>query len=322
MATDLLVPDTFGEWLRSSRRRLAIPPLTLGVPAILTALNWLRTLGNWPWLRPTLVGLQLLTIIALVLLLPHPLVDKKNSPRATIAAEQFSHWWRLLWLFWLTEYVVLVGREIISVLHGQVFPPWAEALGATSLNLANNLPTIALVMCYYIISVKTIWEVDGGIEPRRVPWEKPAAILVLLVIVEFALRLNASMHPEPISQIAVGAPEVFDWTSGICAGLATALLAGRLDSRFIRLSPLIVTFLYVYAVIQAAWPTFSKDPDARIVIVNIALTLKILLFAVVYWMFKSGVFLYYLDRIAAVYEYGPAEKRDFVARVQRNLKVA
>lgn len=316
--SNLPIPDVFGGWLRSSWKRLAIPPITIGLPALLTAAAHLRTIESWRWLKPTLISLQLFTIVALLLVLPHPLIDRNRSRRATLAAEQFSHWWRLLWLFWLAEYAILLCNEIVSTLN-PIFEPWASVLGATLLNVGNNLPTIGLIICYHITAARTVSEVDGTVEPRRLPWEKPIVIVIFLMITEFIVRANEAISPHPISGIPQNAIQIFAWISGIAAGLATALLVGRLDSRFIGLSPYIITLLYVYAVIQAAWPTFGDNPMTRIVIVNIALALKILLFAVMYWLFRSGVLLYYLEQIAGVYEHGRVQRQDFLVRVQRNL---
>src|SRR5258706_7229139 len=188
------------------------------------------------------------------------------------------------------------------------------------MNIANNLQKLALVMCYHITTAKTVEESDGSIQPRRLPWDELVAVLVFLTIAELAVRFNSVPNPPVVPGIPLNATATFDWISGICAGLATALLAERLDSRFIRLSPFIVTLLYGYAVIQAAWPTFGDNPNTRIVIVNIALALKILLFAIIYWLFRSGVLLYYLDRVAAVNEHAPTEEKDFLTRLQRNIR--
>jgi hypothetical protein len=318
MAPELLVPDSFGAWLRSSRRRLAIPPITIGVPAILTALNWLRSAPEPAWLRPSLVGLQLLAIIGLVLLLPEPLVDRTNNPRASVVADQFSHWWRMLWLFWLFEYIVLFAREILSALPSPERSPWATATWSTCLNLANNLPTVALILCYYITTTRTIRNDGGRFASLRLPWHKIVSVVALLAVLELLVRLTPLLEPL-VPAFPAETASVFDWISGISAGLATALLAGRLDSRFIRLSPIIVTLMYLYAVLQAAWPTFGDNPDTRIVIVNVALALKILLFAIVYWLFRSGVLLFYLHRAAEAYEQGPTERYEFVARLQQSL---
>lgn len=318
----LSVPDRFGRWLRSSWRRLAIPPLTIGIPALLTFINNLRPLQQWPWLKPTSVALHLLTIISLLMVFPHPLVDRSKSRRATVAAEQFSHWWRLLWVFWMVEYVILLGREIYKDVPHAPLDDWAAIIGATALNFGNNLPTLALLMCYYITTIETVRELDGDIEPRRIPWESPLALLVLLTIAELLVRANAAVYPHVVGSLTSETAAIFDWISGIAAGLATALLVGRLDSRFISLSPAIITLLYVYAVIQAAWPTFGDNPTIRIVIVNLALALKILFFAVVYWLFRSGVMLYYLEKIADVYKQSPAERQEFLSRLQRNLTAA
>lgn len=318
----LEIPDQLGAWLLSSRRRRLFSSIGLGLPLLLSVARSVPPVEDWRWLNPTLVGLQALTIAVLVILLPHPAVDKMQSPRATVAAEQFSHWWRLLWFFWLAQYLMMFSRELYVAVLPNHLPKWVEALGRSVLNPVSNLTTIAILISYYILTTKTVRVTEEAIEPMRLPWDKAVAVALLLAVAEVAVRLNEAISPRLIQGFPHNFAVMFDWITGIAAGLVIALFVGRIDSRYIGLPSPVIAALFVYSVIQTAWASLDNGPLTRIVVVNLALALKLLLYCVVYWMFKSGMLLYYLERAAGVHERAPAERREFLKRVQRKLNAA
>jgi len=243
-------------------------------------------------------------------------MDSIGYPRASAAAEQFNDWWRVLWLAWFAEYILLTCWEIYGrLVHvGGVLAVggWLGIAVHTTLNISNNLPTLALLMCYYVLTTRTVRVTRAGVVKLPLPWHIGAIVVLLLAALEVVTRTNLLMQPRVLSALPAQTAEAYRWVSGIAAGLATALLVGRLDSHFIRLSPLVIPLLYSYAVVQTAWAAFPTSPDAMIVILNMAFVFKLLLFFVMYWLSRSGVLLYYLDRLANVYEYTPVERQRFV----------
>jgi hypothetical protein len=102
----------------------------------------------------------------------------------------------------------------------------------------------------------------------------------------------------------------------LAAGIATALLIGRLDSKFIGLPAWVMTSLYGYAVVQAGWPAFPKNDAARAVLLNLAFPLKCLFFLVMSWLYQSGVFAFYIDRIGLLYDEVAGERWASCGRFQ------
>jgi hypothetical protein len=231
---------------------------------------------------------------------------------------QFYGVWRLLWLFWFVEYLVLTTKQALELFPSKIV---ADGIGASlfqaGANFGNNLPTLALAILYIIASERTV-TIDGQTpEADHLPWDRGIAVLVLFTALELSVRFAAF---EKVPGILPGTPEIFDWVSGIAAGLATALLVGRLDSKFIDLPSWSVIALYAYAVIQVGWPGFQQE-SVRAVLLTVALTLKLLLFVVVCWLFKSGVFLFFLERVGALYDEVANERQLFLSRVQHKIEV-
>jgi hypothetical protein len=316
MAADALeVPEYFTSWILQKKQWLLLP----GFAAL--ASTWLlyrafappQEENWWYWLLAAL-SLQALVILVLLFCLPDPPTDDKRS---SVAMRQFSDAWRKVWLFWFIEYLVLATNEFLKAQSGKGQPleewlaqgRWGPAFVGTAVDFANNLATLALVLCYVVASEKTV-VVDrkGQASKIALPWDRATAILIAVTVFDFAARAR---FPAP-SHL----PSGFEWISGLAAGIATALLIGRLDSKFIGLPIWVMTFLYGYAVVQAGWPAFPENDAARAVLLNLAFPLKCLFFLVLLWLYQSGVFAYYIDEIGLLYEKVSGDRRAFCSRFQ------
>jgi hypothetical protein len=328
-----VVPPSLNDWLRQHKAAV------FGVIAYLLSsagiAGYVRTIAtetfHWPWLTTTLLGLQATVILLLLFAMPTPLTDEEYSPRATIAVEQFASAWEKLWLFWFFEFLLLTGWELAAVLGwrpisapGQgISHTWTNAIATTVLNLANNLPTLALTICYVVAAEKTVVIVRGKPKAAPLPWSRAMAVLALITAMDFGVRALLVTQPMDAKTTAVwdSVAEAFEIGSGLAAGLATALFVGRLDSKFIDLPLWAVISLYAYAVIQPAWSQFIDHPALRATLLNVALVLKTLMFAVMYWLFRSGVFLFYVERFSKLYDDAQSERLDFLRRVQSHLRI-
>jgi hypothetical protein len=321
----LPIPDSFGEWLLARKRRLILPTLGAAFSATFGALSQVKAVFDWHWTTTLLLVLQAVVILSLLFVAPAPLIDNREAKGASIALRQFARAWRSLWLFWFIEFIILAAYEACvaaSTLNPAIAgalkeDSWPAALVAAILNFANNLPTTALVICYIIASETTVDTQGDEPEEKHLPWQSVFGVLLLATVIDLVVRLNVVGHVIPVPW---NLPKAFVWLSGITAGLATALVVGRLDSKFIGLPSWTVVALYGYAVIQPGWSSFS-DPAVRAVLLNTALTLKLLLFVVVWWLFKSGVFLFYLERVRHVLDEVQDERTVYLARVQRGLAI-
>jgi len=323
MPPELVVPDTFSNWLRQKRARVALPALGFSLPAASAGVTQVQGIATWPWLLPSLLATQLLIIGVLLFLTPEPLEDPNKSPRASAAVRQFARAWKYVWFFWFLEFLVLTGREFAHVLlrlgtiPASSLPPFVfDVLAPVTLNLANNLPTIALVMCYIVASERTVDHIAGEVRERDLPWHLALIILITLTVLDILVHTNQYWPQLPV---ATGAPAAFGWVSGLSACLATALLVGRLDSKLINLPTWVIVVLYGYAAIQPGWPTFDQSVAARALLLNVALAMKFLFFLLIYWLYSSGVFLFYIDRVSQIWDNAATDRSHFLARVQRGM---
>jgi len=322
----LPIPDHFGDWLLARKRRLILPGLGAAFSATFGALSHVEAVFDWQWTTTVLLVFQAVVILALLAFAPNPLIDNQEARGASVAIRQFARAWRSLWLFWLIEFLVLAtyeggsaaARLTPNISAAMKEGTWPAAVIGVILNLANNLPTAALVICYIIASERTVDLSAEVPEEKHLPWQSVMGVLFLATAIDLVVRLNAVAHVVPVPW---NLPKLFVWLSGIAAGLATALVIGRLDSKFIGLPSWVVVALYGYAVIQPGWSSF-EDPAVRAVLLNVALTLKLLLFVVVWWLFKSGVFLFYLERIRHVYDEVRDDRTAYLARVQRGISIS
>ncbi|MGA9768727.1 MAG: hypothetical protein WBV94_06795 [Blastocatellia bacterium] len=304
--------------------------LEISVSAILTILirfppTILQSKPDPYWLMPSLLGFQAIAIVTFLVLIPEPLTNTKLAERASKAAQQFRQAWNRLWFFWLILYVGLAAHELwviktagsigwfVSKGHLNTMVrlyPTGWPLSLVGINLLNNLQTMALFMCYLVVSRKTV---EAHEDKSPLPWLKGVAVLIIITGVEVFLTMVVKM---PIDSSPVGAPELFRWLSGLGAGVALALLIGRLDSIFIGLHTWVVGLIYFYAVIQPGWEAFPEKPEVKLILINLALFLKILFFLLIYWLFKSGVLLFYLHSLGQIDKDIISERRDFLRKVQ------
>jgi hypothetical protein len=301
------VPPSYVEWLKQSKHWFAAHVVGIGVPPISWAAagKWMAV-ASWVWILTGLLAFQVIVIGLLLFLIPDPVDDPSRSRRATIAVHQFHAAWRTLWTLWLFEYVGLATWEGCQMygLDRVLSQNWKHAVG-TALNLLNNLPTVALGVCYIVASERTVVLRDGRYKGRHLPWLEGFAVVCVLAVAELVLRVMGVSFAE----------KLFTWGSGVAAGVATAIMVGRLDSKFIGLPTMAMIPLYGYAVIQSGWPSFAGDNQARAVLLNLALVLKVHFFAVTFWLFRSGVFLFYLEGLAGIYDRVSSERKTFLGRV-------
>ncbi|MCG8459455.1 MAG: helix-turn-helix transcriptional regulator [Holophagales bacterium] len=302
--------ERFGDWLfRRANASLWIVVLGAG----LTAWLLLRDLaGDFP--SPWVPGVHFLVILVLLLRLPRADVGPRLEEGApaglrialTAAADLRRHWGRA-WFFWLVLYLLLtVGAFLDPAIGGPGEPTAGGRWLTVAFNLAQNGTTVMLFLAYEVVARPTV---EADLSRKQVlPPEAWLALAVLPTVLEAGVLLLG--HAWPVQQS-------FGWLSGFAQGTALALLAGRLDSKYIGPPALLVASLYVYAAIQGAWPVFQARPELMLVLTFLALVLKGLLFLFVEWLFQSRILLYYLERLRVLDEDVRRGRREFLARAQR-----
>jgi hypothetical protein len=315
--TSLRIPDDFNQWLKQSRRSWAIPSVGVVISpilAILINLRWPSSLLSSDFLPVMLLGFQAVVITVFLLLIPDPLSNVEFAKHPSIAIEQFHQAWKRLWFFWILLYIGLAAQEllVISLKKEQVFlnSSWRWSISLIITNLLNNLQTLTLAMCYLVVSSKTV---ESKRATNPLPWLQGAGVLITITAVEIFLTILVSTiwKAEPAT-----VPKVFIWFNGLGAGVVLALLIGRLESKLIDLPVWIVVSIYLYAVIQSGWAAFPEKPNVKMFLLIAALVLKISLFLLVFWLLKSGVLLYYLERIKKLDDENKAQRYKFLCKLQ------
>lgn len=322
--------DPFLDWLKSSVRTLVLVISGVSIPAIAGVVSKYRPVFDWDGLMTTLLTIQMLFILGFLFAIPDPRRDPILAPKATIAVEQFAMTWRRIWFFWLLLYLALTLHELLRtalelgsasgrtetlVLGARIYLTGAPVF----LNLLANLTTAAFVVCYFVLSERTVTEEGEEFRPRRLPWDKLTAVVVVWGVIEASVSasynfglLNVDWEPA----------KAFGWITGIVSALAMALVVGKLDNDFIGLRPWTIVALFFYAAIQPGWGAFFAGGDRylEIVLINIALIMKCLYFAVVAWLLVSGRMLFFLEESRSIYDRAASDREVFLERVSRNLR--
>lgn len=293
------MPDGFWRWLCVLRKRYAW--IVLALPTTYGLATWLVTLYPRIASNPlakhygttVLLSLQCLVAVALVLLLPPANVQARPGLLIPIeardAARQFRFWWHGPWLAWILYY--LVYAVLTAAGYPDALSPEHKAEMTCTLNVLNDLSTVLILICYRILATET----------TRLGFFEWGAWIILGIagtcVVEIVLL--TVMAGGGISATTLSSYQLISsGASGLAAGIALALLIGRLESKlFVGSGLLVIAVLYSYAMIQPLAILFERSKTAIVVLTSIALCLKCLLFAFVAWALETRRVLYYMKRI-------------------------
>jgi hypothetical protein len=299
--------SNFGTWLIFlGRKAFVITAIGSAISVILSILRVIPPLPlGWkdslPIVLPTF---QAFVITVLLFFIPAPRQNAKKFPETTAAIIQFYHVWTYLWVSWLALYLVLAAFQISPVSDTSIIHPWQSLIT----NFFNNISTIFFVMAYVILSERTV--LSGG-DTKPLPWGKFVAGLIVITGAEFGIaQFEVRMHGS-----AAQTTMIFEWISGVAAAVSIALFVGRLESKTIDPPRALVVALYFYAAIQVAWASFPNAARLTLVVLNLALVLKSLLFLFVAWLLQSGVLMFYMTRQRKILDTGKEERRAFLAEL-------
>ncbi|HZD13497.1 MAG TPA: hypothetical protein VE177_08285 [Candidatus Binatus sp.] len=284
----------------------------------ISSVGWLVTAGGYVYnlikknsdlllgldISTLALALQTLIIFLLLCFLPRHWVPhdryERFSPKLKLAkkaANDFRDYWGYAWLTWGLLYITLT----LGVYSGISTGPGGTMQWNLLLNFFQNCTTVLLLMCYEIIARPTLREDFTRIQ--LLPKEAWVGLVLLLAVIEGLL-----IPIDAMSSYIV----VFQWISGFAQGFALALLVGRFESKYIEPPLLIVVLLYLYAIIQGAWPAMKEHAMLLLILTLLALALKCLLFLVVSWLLESGVIVFYLSRIRRLDEIVRQDRETFL----------
>jgi hypothetical protein len=130
---------------------------------------------------------------------------------------------------------------------------------------------------------------SGDAQRHRIIFSGLASVLILLSFLSFHY---SSENTQFIVRLA----------AACLSGVTLALVIGRLGSIYINPGALILSLLYLYAVIQP-FAAFFDNPIFEFIVTSVALPLKVLLWMVFVWAFTTGKLWEYVQEI-----------RDFLVR--------
>jgi hypothetical protein len=163
-----------------------------------------------------------------------------------------------------------------------------------------------------------------GIKPRRRGLSDTALSIVSVTFVFAFLVIEILLVNLPATIGEESARYGLNLASGIAGGIAMALYVGRLQSKFLGPSPRLVIALYSYTAIQSLFVFLVEGPEAMVVsinaatvtsvaviLINVALILKCLLYLYMAWLFQSGRLLFYFVRVRRTYQRVETEWLEF-----------
>ena len=237
-------------------------------------------------------------------------IDEESRDIAEEALRRYRIYWRLIWSTWVFLYFCLLFIDPTKKEREQVV--------TICTILFNNLNTAVLILCYNMLNQSV--EIEKG--RRKIndnSWIGWGAGLVgtylLIEILIMVLVSGVDEREVPIYGLSL--------VSGIAGGIGMALYVGRLQSKFLGPSPLLVIALYSYTAIQSLFIFLVGFPKGKqvfteptelliaVALINIALILKSLLYLYMAKLFKSGDLLFYFVKVRHTYLNVSQERRGF-----------
>jgi hypothetical protein len=271
----------FWRWIDPMRllrlRRRHLPVLLSGLLGLVPIVSQVIARGGLFSLPDAEVYRVSLWIQALVILLLLWMLPRGYArPIAPIEAEQrtvhvFLGYWRWVWISWFALYALFLAAE-----YGAANVP--AATFAVLVHLANNLQTCFVVVCYWALVTPSVSQIPKG--QGHVGLPPIVGLVILLALLEALLGDQENAR-------------VFAWLSGIGAGLAFAMFVARLESVSLGAPRGVIIALYCYAMLQPG-VVLLDEPAWQVWIINLALALKVLFFAVIAWAVSSGRLLFYV----------------------------
>jgi DNA-binding winged helix-turn-helix (wHTH) protein len=216
----------------------------------------------------------------------------KDDPRRALA--QYTRYWRWLLLSWVSLYAFLAitgfaGLEVDSLINnGQRTLGFTLSLFNT---LFNNWNTLMLILCFHVLNKQIEDETENR---NKVDTTLIGLIFFLVVVTVFAFLFVLPIEPSLI-------PKGASVASGVAGAIAMALFVGRLQSKFLGPRPWLLIALYSYTAIQPLFLYLEKTTVWTVLLIDLALILKCLLYLYVAWLLHSGRLLFYFVRMRRTY---------------------
>jgi hypothetical protein len=188
---------------------------------------------------------------------------------------------------------LILDKSYPDNLHGVTTENWGYVLSIFT-TLCNNFSSLMIILCFNVLNKPSeIKQGDKSISDTAL--SIGAALVVIISLAEFIIA-----PPNSIDQYYL--LKWWSWASGIAGGIAMALYVGRLQSKFLGPRAWLLIALYSYTAIQSLFIFLEARQTAAIILIDLALALKCLLFLYMAWLFQSGRLLFYLVRVRRTYK--------------------
>jgi DNA-binding winged helix-turn-helix (wHTH) protein len=230
------------------------------------------------------------------------------SDTAKDALERYTKYWQYLLGSWLLLYALLtfIGYEGLNLnnLSAQRDLSQQEIALRIATTTFNNCNTLMIVLCFSILN-EPIVNRSGKRKIKDTAWINGAAFVIVFLVIEISLvAVPTTFQKGDILKVTSS-------VSGIAGGIAMALYFGRLQSKFLGPPPWLLITLYSYTAIQPLFMFLAAPEVWAVILLDVALILKCLLYLYMAWLFQSGRLLFYLVRVRRTYQKVEMEWQDF-----------
>lgn len=260
-------------------------------------------------------GIQLVVIGILLGVVSKAPYTNERIERASKAVGQFHSAWQGVWWGWFFYYITAFAHALFKwMVWKSADSPYWEPIQT----LFNNIQTIFLFGCYYVLVKPTVRPGDSK-SSLRVMYTPLVVVIILLTLVHVLYAASHSEATAPSAHVTESGRLLFHLVSGMSSGIALALFVARLDSKYIDVPQWIIITLCAYALLQPTFILFISDEFSTFegIVSAIALPLKLLLFYCVHWFLlqenksSNSRSLFYFDSIRLVYESAEAKWIEF-----------
>jgi hypothetical protein len=229
--------------------------------------------------------------------LERKIVDKNRLQIAQEACENVHLTVVCLFVSWLLYYAVAAITASMKLTG-----PYPDAFITT----LDTVTTVILFWMYLELSRITLGDSvhDPKSQSQQIVFARVMSVCTILaIIVPLWYAAGATKISGQASSSILLVCEVI---ASCLAGVALALVVGRLGSYYIDPGSGTLAFLYLYAVIQPTSAVFPEHPFVMLLATTIAFPLKVLLWLVCVWAFTTGTLAEYVYEIRVLIEEGPA----------------
>lgn len=203
------------------------------------------------------------------------------------AVADFKHWLNILAFLWLLFYA---ARSFVDHYYAWRPNPDGPVPGQIIVveGIANCLNVVSAI-AFFALYMIAEYGASSAWAARERLW-LPTVLVVAGLVLQIAAPFSVNPDYVLMAQIA----------NGLIVGLATALLIGRLDSKYVGLHRGVIVILYCYALIQPLFP-YVFSPQAKGVgrlqyaLVAAALVMKAVLLLSLGRMIDTGTLHFYIS---------------------------